>query len=237
MSRGAPDIRRSVLLALALLVIAGGPAGAHDDSESAKNRVSFRVESARDVANDWVTAVAGVTDEDSDAARLADRVNQTIRWALERAKSAAGVKVRSGGYQTHPVHDDGKIVRWRASQDLLLESGDVEALSALLGTLQSRLLLRGISFGVSPETRRETEEALVAEALAAFQARAKRVQSGLGARDYALVSLSIQTPGGVEPPMPMKMRSVAMSEMAAPAFESGESTLGVQIDATIELEY
>ena len=222
--------------ALAAVASLAAPAGAHE-SEPTKNRVSFQVSSTREVANDWAFATIGVTEEDSDSARLANRVNETMRWALDTAKKAKGVEVRSGGYQTHPVHGkNGKIERWRASQDLRLESGDTEALSALLGELQSRLLLRGVSFGVSPETQRKVEGELVTEALAAFRARAKQVQGDLGARDHAIVSVNLHTPRGGGPrPMAMEMR--AAKSVAPPAFESGESTLGVNVDATIELEF
>jgi predicted secreted protein len=229
---------RAALL-LALAVWAASAASAQPFAPDPKNRVSFSVERSRDVANDWVTAVIGTSDQDSDAARLANRVNQTIDWALGVAKPTRGVSVKSGGYQTYPAHDEkGKVTRWNASQDLILESSDVDALSALVGKLQSRLVLRSIAFSVSPETRRETEEALIGDALTAFQERAKRVSSGLGARDYELVSLSLQTPGGGGP-VPMMMRAQAESFSAAPApprFESGQSTLTARVDATIELE-
>ena len=199
--------------------------------------MSFSVERTREVANDWVTAVVGTSDEDSDAARLADRVNKKMNEALAVAKQAKGVEVKSGGYSTHPVHDkDGKIARWAASQDLILESSDVDAVSELVGKLQSKLLLRSIAFSVSPETRRKTEDALIGDALTAFQERAKRVSAGLGARDYEIVSLSIQTPGGGGP-VPMYARAeMMMDKVAAPSFESGQSTLQVRVDATIEIE-
>lgn len=243
MQREAIALQRDPRLLLrvslgALLALAfAGPARAHD-AEPVRNQVSFQVERTREVANDWVTASIGLTEEDSDAARLADRVNRAMKAALDRARMAEGVKVRSGGYQTYPVHDDGKIVRWRASQDLLLESADVDALSALLGELQGQLQLRGVHFSVSPEKRREVEASLVAEALGAFQQRAKQVQGELGARDYALVSVHIQTQGEGHPPMPMQVRAQSMSEMAPapPAFEGGESTISVHVNGTIELE-
>jgi predicted secreted protein len=238
--RGAVLLRIASLAWLPLLVAGAGATPEAADAQpipDPKNRVSFSVERSRDVANDWITAVVGTSDEDSDAARLADRVNKTMDWALDVAKAARGVEVKSGGYQTHPVHDEkGKIVRWGASQDLILEGGDVDAVSELVGKLQTKLLLRGITFSVSPETRRKTEDALIGEALAAFQERAKRVQAGLGARDYELVSLSIQTPMGGGP-MPMYARGdIVALEVAAPKFEGGQSELSVHVDATIELE-
>ena len=227
--------RAAFVVVLALVV--AGAATAQPFAPDPKNRVSFAVERTREVANDWVTAVVGTSDEDSDAARLADRVNETMDWALDIAKQAKGVTVKSGGYSTQPVHDkDGKIARWAASQDLHLESSNVEAVSQLVGKLQSKLLLRSIAFSVSPETRRKTEDALIGDALTAFQERAKRVTGGLGARDYEIVSLSIQTPGGGGP-IPMYARAeMAMDKVAAPSFESGQSTLQVHVDATIEIE-
>ena len=225
-------------LALALCVAAAGAASAQPFAPDPKNRVSFAVERTRDVANDWITAVVGTSDEDSDAARLADRVNDTMDWALDVAKEAKGVTVKSGGYSTHPVHDkDGKIARWAASQDLYLESGDVEKVSALIGKLQSKVLLRSISFSVSPETRRKTEETLIGDALNAFTERAKKVSSGLGGRDYEIVSVSIQTPGTPQPWIPAaRAEMMAMDKVSAPSFESGQSTLQVRVDATIEIE-
>src|SRR5262245_66305490 len=111
-------------LALALALAFAGAAAGQVVAPDPKHRVSFSVERSREVANDWVTAVVGTSDEDSDAARLADRVNQTMSWALGVAKQAGGVTVKSGGYTTHPVHESSgkKIARWAASQDLVLES-------------------------------------------------------------------------------------------------------------------
>jgi predicted secreted protein len=227
---------RTPLCVVLVLAIAGA-AAAQPFPADPKNRVSFAVESSREVANDWVTAVVGTSDEDSDAARLADRVNQTMSWALGVAKQAKGVTVKSGGYSTHPVYNkESKIARWAASQDLILEGSDVEAVSELVGKLQSKLLLRGISFSVAPETRRKHEDALIGEVLTAFSERAKRVSAGLGARDYEIVSVAIQTPGGGGP-VPMVARAeMMMDKVAAPSFESGQSTLQVRVDATIEIE-
>jgi predicted secreted protein len=113
-----------------------------------------------------------------------------MSWALGVAKGAKGVEVKSGGYSTQPVHDkSGKIGRWTASQDLVLEAADADAVSALIGKLQSKLQLRSIAFSVSPDTRRKVEDALIGDVLGAFQERAKRVQSGLGARDWELVAI------------------------------------------------
>jgi len=146
--------------------------------------------------------------------------------------------VKSGGYSTHPVHEKGKLRRWRASQDLILESGDVEAVTKLVGTLQSELQLRSIGFSVSPERRRGIEDELVAEVLAAFRARAEIVRRSLGARSYEIVQISINTQGGA-PPRPVRMMAMEMasaSQVRAPALEGGSSRIVVHASGTIEFD-
>ena len=110
-------------VAIAVLVLLAGEVLASEDSEDVRNRVSFRVESSREVENDWVTAVIGVTYEDSDPARLADRINVDMSWALKAAQAKQGIRVRSGGYRTFPVEDPkrAQLRRWRGSQDLVVE--------------------------------------------------------------------------------------------------------------------
>ena len=188
-------------------------AAAADDDAAAMRRVSFQVESSREVANDQVRAAVGVTDEDADPAALASRVNSAMAWGLETARRAEGVRVESGGYQTYPVHEKGRIRRWRASQEMILESPDVEAVSALLGELQSRLELRSLDFSVSPERRREVEDGLVVEAIGAFKRRAKLVREQLDARSFEIVDLSIDTGGGVVVPR-RRVGRVLMAEAA-----------------------
>ncbi len=229
------SFRRTVLLAS----IAAGllACGANADEPDPRNRADFQVERTRDVANDQVRAVVGITDEGADPAALADRVNRTMAWGLAKAKGAQGVEVKSGGYNTSPVYQDGKIRRWRASQDLIIESEDVDAVSALVGTLQERLQLRSIGFSVSPERRRGVEDELIQEAMAAFRARADLVQDSMGARGWSLVRVSINTGGG-GPPRPYYAAEARMAAAspAPPALEGGTSRLTVNVNGTVELE-
>jgi predicted secreted protein len=234
---GKGRIWRGVVVAVALGAIAG-VAQAKDEPDP-MHRVSFLVESSRDVNNDWVQAVIGVTDEDTDSARLANRINTLMTKALTAAKASPTVQVKSGGYSTHPIHEDGKLRRWRASQDLILESADVKAVTALVAQLQADLQLRSIGFSISPERRRAVEDELIAEALSAFKARAEIVRQNLDARDYELVQVFINTQGGPQPaPMYMEMQARTMSaaKVAPPALEGGTSTISVQVNGTVELE-
>jgi len=225
------------LLAGATLLALAAPACA-DPPPNPMNRVSFQVEAQREVPNDWITATIGITDEDTDAARLANRVNTRMAKALATARKQSKVQVESGGYATYPIHEDGKLRRWRASQDLVLESADIDAITQLVGELQADLQLRNIGFSVSPAARRQVEDALIAEALAAFEARAEIVRKNLDARSYELVDLSINTSGG-QPPQPMYRdmeARMATAAAAPPALEGGKSQITVYANGPIELD-
>lgn len=202
------------------------------------NRVSFGVDASREVDNDQATAVIGVTHEDTEPARLADRINQDMQWGLGLAKGAQAVEVRTGGYRTRPVSDSqNKLRRWRGGQELVLESRDPKALAELLGRLQERLQLQSMNFSVSPEKRRSVEGEIIEESLGAFRLRAERVRKKLGAKGYELVNVQIDTGGGRPPPMEMRAMAVQSSAVTPPAMEGGTSTLNVRVHGTIELSF
>jgi predicted secreted protein len=228
--------RAGLLAAAAALLMAGGPAtvAADEGPGEAGRRVSFQVEAAREVESDWFRARVGVTVEDADAGRAAEQVNQAMQWALAQAKRVEAVRARSGGYATQPVYQEGRIRRWRASHELEIESGDAEALSTLLGTLQQKLALRSFEVSVSEARRQEVEEELVREALAAFRKRAAVVQESLGAGGYAIDTLAIATQGRA--PIPVMRASALKRAPTQPALEGGTTRIAVSVQATIALE-
>jgi len=224
------------LLALALLL--GATAGAAEDRP--ERRVGFSVERSREVANDWVTAVLSVTHEDPSASEVAAAINRDMTWALGVAKAKSGVRVQSGGYSTQPWSDPkrGNLRHWRGVQQLVLESGDVGAVTALIGELQERLQLESLAFSVSPERRREVEGELVAEVIAAFQARAELVRKSFGAAGHRLVEVQIGTGGGMPMPVQPTLRMLGAEAAAVPppAVEGGTSRIDVSASGSIELE-
>ena len=231
---------RGAAVATVLALAAGLAFEARADCSrcGAQHRARFQVESSRDVENDWITAVVGVTAEDANPAALADRVNKDMAWALEQARAESKVKARSGGYSTWPVQEEGRLRRWQASQQLVLEGSDSAALTRLVGALQSRLQLVSFQFSVSDERRSKVQEELVTEALTAFRARAALVAKGLGASGYTLDDVSVETasPGFPVPMMRAQMAMAASDKMAPPAVEAGTSRVAVTVQGSIVLD-
>lgn len=225
---------RVLVLATLCLMLLGGCAHHFDIPEERFDRVEFEVTVDRPVENDLARAVLAVERENVDPATLAQDVNRAMAAALREARDQSGIDVRSGDYRTWPVHEERRIVRWRAEQELILESTEPEALHRLAGSLQRGLVLRSLGYTVSAGRRRSVEEALVAEALEAFRARARLVTETLGARDYDIVNLRLQGTGA-PPPVPFVSRALSMAESAPVAGEPGTSRLTAGVYAIIQL--
>ena len=201
------------------------------------NQIHLQAQSSMQVDNDHMEALLSVFGEGTDTAKLAEQINSTMTWALKTAKQYPKVRVNSGQYQTYPVFGKDTLKRWRATQEVRLESADTGALVQLLGALQERLQVNSIQFTVSPPQRAKAEDQLIDQALAAFQARAERVRKNLGAKSYRIVDINVGSSGVITPPYPM-MRAQAMESAAtAPAVESGSSQLSVNAEGTIELQF
>ena len=220
------------LLAGALL----SAASAHAADAPRYNQIHLQAQSSMTVDNDRMQALLSTYGEGEDSTRLADQLNATMAWALKSAKKFPHVLAGSGQYQTYPVYQKSALKRWRATQELQLESGDYGELTQLLGVLQERMQVNAMRFFVSPQRRSQAEDELIDQALAAFQARAERVRKDLGAKSYRIVELNVGSNSGVIPP-PMMRANVAESSVTAPAVEAGRSTLTVSAEGTIELQH
>lgn len=238
MKRLAPAPLLLLLLLAALAAGLPGAARAQEERPEPAGRVHLTAEAERAVANDRAVVALELTDEDEDPAELADRVSRRVDAALARARQEPGVEVRTGAIRTHPVFHEGELRRWRAVQRVVLETARLDALPALLGALQTQVPIASVEFTVSDEARRETEEALIGEALGRFRARADRVAESLGARGVRIDELFVDTGRMGPPPEPFHAeRAVAMQAQAAPPpLAPGTSRVTVTVRGSVQLD-
>ncbi len=224
---------RTLILAMILAPLA---AGAQTPAEPLFNLVTLRAQAEREVPNDQFGATLAAEAEGADTVQLAGEVNRAMQKALAVAKGYRGVQARSGTYQTIPVYEKGRILRWRVRQELRLQSTDIPAATELIGKLQSGLVVSGMALSVSPEVRRQTENALLAEAVAAFEERARLVRDAMKAKGYRVRDLDLS--GGGAGPMPSYALSRPMLAEARsqPAVEPGTSRIVITVSGTIQLQ-
>lgn len=230
---------RHLPLSLALLVATctlGTSAAAANEQQY--NQVSLRAEVQQAVSHDTLTVRMYAEAQGEDAGELARRITQRLNDSLQRARQTPDVQVSSGPRSSEPVYDEKreKIIGWRERGEIVLESTDFAALSTLTGELMSELSLADMQFSLSPAARRDTENKLMREAIAAFQARAEIATESLGGSGYRLVNLNLDTQ--FMQPMAYRgarMASMADKESATPSVEGGQADVTLNANGTIEV--
>ncbi len=224
---------------LSLLLLLPMAVQAADTSQDHYNRISLSASATGRTDNDTMIATLYAQEEGPEAALLADRVNQRIRWGVDQVRQYDKIKVQTLAYNTYPIYRKDQISGWRVRQSFRIESQNMALVSKLLGTLQSKLALENIHFSVSPAQRNAAQNELIRQALAAFETRAKLVASALHHAEYKIVRLNINTAGGggfqPQPRVMMSMRA-DVADGAPPVVQAGESVLTVSVSGEIELQ-
>lgn len=228
-----------LLAGIGLFALASAAALAQPADPVRLNTVELQADVQREVGNDTLSANLYIELNDANPAQLANALNRATNDALKIAADFKTVRARSGGNQTYPVYErNQRLTGWRGRAEIRLESRDFASSASLIGKLQSGMQLAGISFSVSPEARKAVENELIAEAVAAFRARADIVRLALAGKSYKLRRMAINT-GGMAPPRPLLMQraaAMASAEVATPQFESGVSVVSVNVAGAIEVE-
>lgn len=226
----------SATLPRSLALLAGIVCASAMADEQHYNQISLHAEASSEVAYDRMQVTLYSEAQQQDPAQLAAQTTEAMNKALQRARQAKGVTISQGGRNSYPVYgEDGeKIVAWRERAELRLESGDFTALSELTADLLKTLKMGSMDFSVSDAIRKQNEDALLKDAVAAFRGRAQLATEALGGRDYRIVSLNLGS-GGYQP----VMRNVAMKAMEAmpsPDIEAGTRQVSISADGVIEVQ-
>jgi predicted secreted protein len=231
-------MQRSIAALTASLAVAA-PAFAGDMDPPSMPVVTVTASASASVANDRLHAWLRAEAENVSAAAAANDVNARVAKALARLKAASGLTVQTSGYTTMQISERGQPSRWRVAQTVSIEGSDFATMATLVTQLQDadKMLLSGMTFNVSSAKRRETEDALTQQALAAWRARAANAIRGLGLSAWRPGRVSVNT---TDQPPPQPMYRGGVAAMSAPAaavpLEAGatEVTVTVSGDAVSE---
>jgi len=227
----------AALLALGAAAFTSIPAMAE---EVHYNQVSVHAEVNQEVTRDLMNVTLYSEAQNTDPAKLAAEITETLNKALGQARQVKDVTIRQGNRNSYPIYDDKgqKITGWRERAELRLESADFAALSKLTGELLGDMKMGGMDFSISKPTRKASEDALLKEAVTAFRARAQLVTEALGGTGYKLVNLNFNTSGYPQPYLraPTMMMKAARADAApTPDIEAGTSDVTVAADGVIEV--
>ena len=224
-----------VAVASVLIFAVSSLASATDEMQF--NIVNLRVEQVREVANDVMVVIMQAAAQKNSSAEAAQSVNETMSWADTIIAGDQKIHHKTLNYQTRPVYQNKSITGWSASQQLQLQSENIEALTAMAGALQQHLQIVSMRFQVGDDRRAEELESLIVEALQAFRTKAGLIADTLQAQDYRIVALSIDENGGPRPYQAVVQAEAMMARSAAPSVEAGDSKIQVSVSGSIQLMF
>lgn len=238
--------RLSAYAAAAAMVLAAAPQFVH--AETAEGRIENRhslpvatlsAQVFETVAQDTVTITLAVQFSDAKQDVVTRKLTQTLDSVMKQAKADSNVKASSGNYRIWPHTDkQGAITNWRGSAEVVLESSDFDAASLLASKLSDRMPIASMGFSVSQQLRAEREQALLADAAKAFQARAQTVTQAFGYTGYRIKTVDVGGGGGYYPPSMVRMGMAAsgISEKVADVpVEPGTETINLSMQGSIFL--
>lgn len=202
------------------------------------NQISLRAEVQQAVNNDTLTVTLFTEEQDTDPAKLAERITKKLNKGLETARANQQIKVASGNRYSQPVYNEKreKIIAWRERGEIRIEGTDFAQVSAVTGELLGDLNLDSMQFSLSSASRSKTEDELIGQAIEAFKKRAKIATQGIGGNDYKIVQLNLNTQY-MQPRAYLRANKMAMAadSAGAPAVEGGEADVSVNADGVIEV--
>lgn len=202
------------------------------------NVITLEASATADVPTDTLTVTLFTEEQGPDPGVLATRVNARLEEALARAKKEPKVEAHSGNYQTTPVYDRAnQVTGWRTRAEIVLESRDFKAVSALAGALQPAMKLGSMQFSLSRQAREAADASLLTEALAKFQERARQIAKGLGFPGYQLGQITVRNEGPIRPqPVMYRMQAASAEGAGAPVpAEGGKNAVTVFVSGSVVL--
>ena len=201
--------------------------------------LSLAAQASADVPQDVVDITLFYEQEAQDPASLTSVLNQRADAALRQAKGVDNVTAHSGSFTVYPSTDrDGRISAWRGRTEVVLESKDFAAASKLAGKMSDSMQVGSVTFSLSPEAQRASEQKLSTQAIASFKQQAQSSAQAFGYSGYAIREVNIGRNGSSpRPVMMMAARSMsADAKMSAPmALEGGTSTVTVNVSGSVQM--
>lgn len=198
--------------------------------------LSLDAQASAEVPADVVQITLFYEQQAGDPATLTRTLNERTARALARTRSQQAVQVKTGAFNISPASDrDGKISGWRGRSELILQSKDFEAASALAGSLGDSMQVASVDFSLSPEAQRTAQSALSTQAIEAFRARAQAASVALGYRDYTIREVNLGGNGLMMHSKSAPRLYAAAANRDAVPIEAGTTTVAVSVNGSVQM--
>lgn len=217
------SVRRSLAVGLLSWGVFLTPAWVWADTPK-KNQTVATIDAtaSQEVLQDFVQATVFATATGATAAE----VNATLTKDLDQARRGvavpAGVTISTGQFSTYLDYNDKReVVGWAGRAGLVISGKNLQGVAMVLSQVGKSLAIGSVWFSLSPEVRREQEQALLKTLAQAFNDKATAVTTAFGFSSYEIMTLNFSE-NAVGRPMPM------LSRAAAPRMDATNPSLSLE---------
>ncbi|MCO5106879.1 MAG: SIMPL domain-containing protein [Burkholderiaceae bacterium] len=231
----------AMAIAVAPAAVSGRePAPTRDLPDEHEARLTVSAAAYREVPQDRVTVTLYAERESPQPGAGQAQVSALLGPVLESLKARPDLEVQSSGYRTDPVWQQSRVVAWRTRGSIQVSAQPSDTFNRLVGDLATKLNVESVTYWLSRPAQLAAERELIAEAVAAFRAKADTAAKALGFRAYSVRVVSVDGAGPIRPePVPRVMMSRAASAEAAPVplpGAEGKTTVTVTVSGSVALE-
>ena len=216
-------------------VLGSSPAAIAQEADQRATVLHLSQSAERTLLRDLLRVELRVEESGADPRAVQSAINRRMAAALDRARQTEGARAETGSYHVGEERPPNRAATWRGSQSLILKSKNAETTLKLVGMLQSDgLVMSSLSYEVSPETLRNAQDDLTAEALAAVGRRAASIAEATHLAVLRYRDLRVGNAETEGRPVP-RFSGAAMAAGAPPVAEPGEAVVRVTVEAELLL--
>ena len=211
---------------------------AHAHENQPDGLVNLQAVANIELETDTIVAVMAVDAEHKQPAELAEQINTTIAWALNKATTFKSVQVKGGLYSAHQLYDKNILRAWRGSQQLVLESKNSVELGQLIGLLQTKLLVKSLRYIISKEKIAKVKTALIQQAIEQFKQQALVITKSLEHTQYVIHQINIDSNANQPPVRFAQARLLSNAqtlETASANLQTSTSDIQITVSGSIRL--
>jgi len=198
-----------------------------------------------EVVKDVLSVTFSTAREGSDASAVQAQLKQALDAALAEARKAARpgqLDVQTGNFSLYPRYapptSSGRstINGWQGSAELIVEGRDMTAIGQLTARITTMTIAQ-VGFRLSREASQRVEAEIVAEAIAAFRAKAASYAKSFGYGAYSVREVTVSTNEPQPVPQPrLRMQASASSMADALPVEAGKAVVTASVNGTVQMK-
>jgi len=198
-----------------------------------------------EVVKDVLSVTFSTAREGSDASAVQAQLKQALDAALAEARKAARpgqLEVQTGNFSLYPRYapptSSGRstINGWQGSAELIVEGRDMTAIGQLTARITTMTIAQ-VGFRLSREASQRVEAEIVAEAIAAFRAKAASYAKSFGYGAYSVREVTVSTNEPQPIPQPrLRMQASASSMADALPVEAGKAVVTANVNGTVQMK-